>query len=500
METRGRKSWGWTDGKEQIIKSLGEITEGMNATFLGHKQAALHTRQPTTGATVKDNSHPFRIKNVLGMHNGVVRNHDELQKKYERKCEVDSEHIFYHIAEERPLSEISAYGAIVFWKDDKLYLGRFNGGELTLARTENAWIFASTKDSLEVALRMAGLLKGAVWFKLKENQLYRLEGNSLFRDMKLEFADYDTRKYGTWQDNSKSSYGVYTEQDWENESYWHNLGNSKNDNVNGHWENYKDSEGVEKRRWVHDSTTGQNFVTNQTPRLSQGQSSDKVVVMGTDNRPLVKTEDKTSDAQYRYMSSTERIKRMIENAAKDISHQHSKDNWPCGYCGIKIFDGDYYYVMENDEFACEACANQYPDTIAGYRLNRLPEDVMMVTSLFKSDEIQKMDCDGCGDVLEGSDMVVATQDKTFMCMQCFSMGTDDGSDGVVPGGETPEEDADYEKQAAAADEAYQERAKERLEELERMTDDGGKLPLHYQEVEVDKPSTPGEVVPFEQSH
>lgn len=460
MENRGRKSWGWTDGKEQIVKTLGTISDGMNPSFLGYKEAALHTRQPTTGATVADNSHPFRIGDVLGMHNGVVRNHDELQKKYDRKCAVDSEHIFYHIAENRDLGDISAYGAIVFWRNGKLHLGRFNGGELTLVKTENAWMFASTKDSLEVALRLSGLSKGAVYFKLKEGQLYRIEGDKLYKDMELNFSEYDTRKYGTWQNQGGYGYGSYYD---DNEDF--------NWAVEGEW---KDVDG--KRTWIvkKDGTvtpTQQSFVTNSTPRHSQihGLSANsrqgRVLEMpasGTDTQP------KDDDTQYRYMSSDARIKKMIDDSVNSAAQHegHKGDKWPCGFCGVNLYDGDFYYMLDNAEIVCEACAEEHKEDITSQRLNVLPQDVMMVSAFFsKPGDIQKMTCEICNDVLEGSDFFVLTQDNLFMCIQCFAAG--DGEED----GDDIEFDTEALEAEGRANEDYQRRAAERLEELEDLTVD-----------------------------
>ena len=37
----------------------------------------------------------------MGIHNGCITNHEALNIKYERKFEVDSMHIFAHIAEKK---------------------------------------------------------------------------------------------------------------------------------------------------------------------------------------------------------------------------------------------------------------------------------------------------------------------------------------------------------------------------------------------------------------
>lgn len=219
MDTRGGDSWGYTDGN-RIEKMTGEFQGGYTPAFSGAMQAALHTRYGTTGAKIAINSHPWRFgEDLIGMHNGVVYNHTELNARLFRQFDVDSMHIFQHIVEERDLSEIEAYGAIVFFQEGKIHLGRFHAGQLSVAHAEWGIMFASTDWAITQACQMAGLPEPE-FYKVEEGQLYVLEGNTMyFTDTKLNFSKHiisppavPYRRYGG------GHYDGFTEWNkWEND-------------------------------------------------------------------------------------------------------------------------------------------------------------------------------------------------------------------------------------------------------------------------------------------
>lgn len=208
MDDRGGHSWGYTDGIN-IHKELGELQAGWTPKFLGAKQAAIHTRYGTTGAKTSDNSHPWDFGDgFIGMHNGVVDNHWELNKKYDRKCEVDSQHILLHIKEGRDLSDIEAYGTVVFWRDGKVWLGSFNNGDLAIARTSWGVVFASTSWAIDYALRMAGEPE-AVHYNIVQGSLYVIEDGQLYvSSEKLNIGERKVKT--TWQQGR----GQYTLSDF----------------------------------------------------------------------------------------------------------------------------------------------------------------------------------------------------------------------------------------------------------------------------------------------
>jgi hypothetical protein len=187
MQQRGTDSWGYTDGKT-IKKAVGWLEDGWQYDLGLTDSAAIHTRHATTGGITAENSHPYQFGDIIGMHNGVVYNHTELNKKYKRKLAVDSMHIFAHIADNIPTDDIEAYGAIVYWKDGLVHLGRFHDGSLTIAKTTFGWLFASTKWAIEQALRFTNTLHTLQsYIEPKEGKLYAINGGNLVKVAQLNF-------------------------------------------------------------------------------------------------------------------------------------------------------------------------------------------------------------------------------------------------------------------------------------------------------------------------
>lgn len=152
---RGPQSWGmWSAEDNKITKDVGSLSSAK--TLLYHFMSAMvHTRFATTGNVTKRNAHPFRFKNIVGAHNGMVFNHKELNDKYNRKCQVDSEHIFMHLAEGKSLTEIEGYGAIE-WANlctGEMHLCRFVNGDLAIASTQYGVFWMSNIKDLATIMK-----------------------------------------------------------------------------------------------------------------------------------------------------------------------------------------------------------------------------------------------------------------------------------------------------------------------------------------------------------
>jgi hypothetical protein len=212
MEERGTHSWGFTDGNE-VWKNVGAFSDSFTADLLGKKIALVHTRFATFGSKTEENSHPFRVGNILGVHNGQIYNHAAVAKTHGIEYAVDSELIFHYLNEGRDLSELEGYGAVVFFENNILHLGVFNKGQLTLAATEFGWAWASTKSAVANSLRMAGFTPH--WYaQLEEGTLYQLDGWNIKVDERplsiservVQTYNYRARRWNpdtkTWEDDT----------------------------------------------------------------------------------------------------------------------------------------------------------------------------------------------------------------------------------------------------------------------------------------------------------
>jgi len=177
IEGRGRDSWGMTNGRE-TIKYLGPITHTwQNAVddWATWNTAIIHTRAASTGEVSIENQHPFSVykikpgtedaveKVIVGIHNGIVTNHDELNKKHDRKFDVDTRHIFEALVGNSPTYEIQGYGNCAWYEmteerpEPVLHLLKFNADALHVAKLETGeMVFCSTRDPIERAAWMAG--------------------------------------------------------------------------------------------------------------------------------------------------------------------------------------------------------------------------------------------------------------------------------------------------------------------------------------------------------
>jgi hypothetical protein len=207
MEERGSQSFGIYDGDTNAIeKSIGRITEKQPAYKLQFKQGFLHTRHATRGEVIKENSHPFTVGGVadtgdiIGAHNGIIYNHTELNATHNRKCVVDSEHIFEHLVENLPLTDLVGYGAIEYVQNGEYYIGQCNGGELQVAKTEQGIVWASTQDAIEVACFQSGI-KIETFFRIEDEHIYRVETEMIYEtDKTFNLTDAPPINKKSWSD------------------------------------------------------------------------------------------------------------------------------------------------------------------------------------------------------------------------------------------------------------------------------------------------------------
>jgi glucosamine 6-phosphate synthetase-like amidotransferase/phosphosugar isomerase protein len=133
-------------------------------------QLLVHVRDYTKGhPTIESNNHPIRHGSVVGIHNGIITNDEEIFARHrfvrsEPEMTVDSAAIFA-LAERadsraEALQELRGSMAAA-WMDERradvLFLARGVGRPLWIGRGEREVLFASTEATLQLAERYCDL-------------------------------------------------------------------------------------------------------------------------------------------------------------------------------------------------------------------------------------------------------------------------------------------------------------------------------------------------------
>ena len=157
-------------------------------------QLLVHVRDYTKGhPSISANNHPVRHGPVIGIHNGIITNDDELLAPHscaraEPRMTVDSEAIFALAAHSRNDAQALEHlrGAMATgWLDERepdvVYVARGSGRPLWLGEGRDGVFFASTRLALEVVERYCGLrlkkreVKEGTWLALRDGEVVRRE-------------------------------------------------------------------------------------------------------------------------------------------------------------------------------------------------------------------------------------------------------------------------------------------------------------------------------------
>jgi len=168
-------------------------------------QALVHVRDYTKGhPSIAANNHPVRHGPVVGIHNGIIVNDDELLADYscaraEPRMTVDSEAIFAVAAHSRNDARAleALHGSMASaWLDERepevVFAARGVGRPLWLGEGSDAVFFASTRLALEVLEQYCGLRLRKR--ELREGTLVELRGGEVGRRLRFRpqpFAEED---------------------------------------------------------------------------------------------------------------------------------------------------------------------------------------------------------------------------------------------------------------------------------------------------------------------
>ena len=155
-------------------------------------QLLVHVRDYTKGhPSIAANNHPVRHGPVVGIHNGIITNDDELLAPHscarvEPRMTVDSEAIFAIAAHSRNDARALEHlrGAMAAgWLDERepgiVFLARGTGRPLWVGDCDDGVFFASTKIALEVVAHYCNLklrkreLREGMWVALEDGRIAR---------------------------------------------------------------------------------------------------------------------------------------------------------------------------------------------------------------------------------------------------------------------------------------------------------------------------------------
>ena len=194
-DSRGGHSTGLF-ANNKIYKTKDEsmnIFPMLNTTTTGNILIG-HTRYATHGATTAQNAHPYQYGNIIGAHNGVLSNYEEVGKKFNiEKTEVDSQMIFKLLSKDFNLKHLGLFSGaknVIFTdtKTNQLYIYR-KDNPLYYLDTEEGIYFSSLKDGLENIKKKKDKIK-----EVKENKVFIIKNGEHIKTVNVKHKPIATTK------------------------------------------------------------------------------------------------------------------------------------------------------------------------------------------------------------------------------------------------------------------------------------------------------------------
>ena len=177
-----------------------------------------HTRAATTGAVTTRNAHPFSYGSIIGAHNGIIDNWDEV-KGHKDKMQVDSEIIFSRLSRmsyKDALEGLIGYYAVSFVDHNyrKFYLAKEEQAPLRLSYWKKAktLFYGSTDTILKNGLQKSGLNLST--YDAPDNRIMKFfpekfDNKPFYTEEKIVPQERFVGVNSVWNNNSYASYYDY---------------------------------------------------------------------------------------------------------------------------------------------------------------------------------------------------------------------------------------------------------------------------------------------------
>tara|TARA_R100001594_G_scaffold27919_3_gene52965 strand:+ start:10060 stop:10986 length:927 start_codon:yes stop_codon:yes gene_type:complete len=178
-----------------------------------------HTRYATHGSHTVENAHPYQYNNIVGAHNGVLSNYEEVGKKFGiKKTTVDSQMIFKLLAQEKNDEHLGLFSGaknVLFTKgDNKLYVYR-KDNPLYYVETDEGIYISSLKEGLENIKNKKNKIK-----EVPENKLFTLENGKIVKTQKIKHNPIASKSIVNtdWRSYNNNNYA----RAYSNREFWNN--------------------------------------------------------------------------------------------------------------------------------------------------------------------------------------------------------------------------------------------------------------------------------------